>query len=72
MTVCMLGSQAEYEASLKLEKRLEVEKLYKLLVHKVDGLVQHIAHIMHNVVKHYVSETVIATSDELDIGRIEF
>ena len=38
-------------------------------LHKVDGLVQHIAHMMQNVVRHYVCETVIATSSELGIGR---
>ena len=40
----MLGWQVEYESSFKLHERLEVKKLSKLLVHKVDGLVQYIAY----------------------------
>ena len=66
-TVCILGSLVEYEASLKLDDRLEV---CKTLVHKVDGLVQHITHMVQNVVKHYDCDTVSTTSSELDIGRI--
>ena len=49
----------------RLRERLEVKKLSKQLVHKVDGLVQYIAHMVHNVVRHFVCETVIATSREL-------
>ena len=43
--------------------RLYVKKLSKILVHKVDGLVQYIAHMVHNVVGHFVCETVIVTPD---------
>ena len=39
-------------------------------MHEVDDFVQHIAHMVHNVIRHYVCETLIATSSELDIGRI--
>ena len=39
-------------------------------MHKVDGLVQHTARMVQNVVKHYVCETVITTFSELDIGHI--
>ena len=59
----------EYEASFKLHERLEVKKSSNLLVYEVDGLVQYITHMMHNVVRHFVCETVIATSSELDIGN---
>ena len=63
----------EYEASFELDTfiNLEVTKLYKLLMHEVDGLVQHIAHMVQNVVKHYGCETVVTTSSELGIGHIK-
>ena len=31
---------------------------------------RYFAHMVHNVVRHFVCETVIATSSELDIGRV--
>ena len=52
----MLGWLVKYEASFKLDERLELQKLSKLLMHKIDGLVQHIAHMVQNVVKQYVWE----------------
>ena len=39
-------------------------------MHEIDGLVQDIGQLAQNVVKHDVDETVIATSSEVDIGRI--
>ena len=58
----------EYEASFRFDERLEVKKLCKVFMYKVDCLLQHIAHMAQNVVRHCVCETVIATSSELDIG----
>ena len=61
----MLGWLAEYETSLMLGERLEVKKSSKVLVHKVNGLVQYIAHMVHythGAYVHFVCETVIATS----------
>ena len=52
----------EYEASFMSDKRLDVKKLCKLLMHKVDGLVHYNAHLVQNKVKHYVCETVTTTS----------
>ena len=51
-----------------LNERLEVKKFGKPLVHTFDGLMQYLAHMVHNVVRQFVCETVIATSSELDIG----
>ena len=68
----MLGWLVEYEASFKFYERLEVKKLSKLLVHKVDGVVQYFAHMVHKKARHFVCEAGIATSSELDIGRIYF
>ena len=58
----------ECEASFKLDERSEVKKSCKLLVHKNDSLVQHVAQMVQIGVRHYVCETVITTSSELYIG----
>lgn len=68
----MLGLTSGNEASFEVDKRLSFKKLCKLLIHKVDGLVHHIAHMVKNIVKRYVCETVITASSELDIGRSKF
>ena len=66
----MHGRLTSGTRSIVENERLEIKKLCKLIVHEVGGLVQHIAHIVQNVVKHYLCATVITTSSELDIGRI--
>ena len=69
MTVCILGLLLEYEASFKLDERLEVEKLCKLLVHKVDNLVQLIAHMVQTIV--VGQHTIVRVYDDLGTCKSE-
>ena len=49
LSVCMPGYWWNREEAFMSYRRLEVKKLSNILIHKVEGLVQHIAHVVQNV-----------------------